>query len=138
MDWQLVASYFTVKSTDIFYSVRENKYLAWVYGVDRKKMSRGPLIGITRLAERCRTVIPSEGFFYRPHHTPMIDTFSCTTFDFQRRACYKVTLFPLKSFYSSLKRSTLPATAVQFFTFTSNLHKETSFFDVATVKTNVT
>ena len=23
MDWQLIASYFTVKSTDIFYSVRE-------------------------------------------------------------------------------------------------------------------
>ena len=53
-----------------------------------------------------------------------------TTFDFQRRTCYKVILFPLKSFYSSLKKSTLPATAVRFFTLTSNLHKVTSFFDV--------
>ena len=61
-----------------------------------------------------------------------------TTFDFQRRTCYKVILFPLKSFYSSLKKSTLPATAVRFFTLTSNLHKVTSFFDVTAVKTNVT
>ena len=38
----------------------ENKYLSWVYGVDRK--------------------IPSDRFFY-PYHTPMIDTFSCIRFD---------------------------------------------------------
>ena len=35
--------------------------------------------------------------------------------------------FPFKSFCSCLKKSTLPATAVQFFTLTSNLHKVTSF-----------
>ena len=69
----------------------------------------------------------------------MIDTFSCIPFDlphliFQSRTCYRITLFPLKSFYSSLKKSTLPATAVRFFTFTSNLHKVTSFFDVTAEK----
>ena len=45
--------------------------------------------------------------------------------------------FPLKGFYWSWKKSTLPATAVRFFTFTSNLHKVTSFFDVTAVKTIV-
>ena len=35
---------------------------------------------ITGLAELCRTVIPSDGFFYS-HNTPMKDTFSCTSFD---------------------------------------------------------
>ena len=44
-------------------------------------------------------MIPNDRFFY-PHHTPMIDTFYLhtsrfTTFDFQRRTCYKVILFPL-------------------------------------------
>ena len=67
-----------------------------------------------------------------------LHTFWFTTFDFQPRTCYKVILFPLKSFYSSLKKSTLPATAIRFFTLTSNLHKVTSFFDVTAVKTNVT
>ena len=66
-----------------------------------------------------------------------LHTFWFTTFDFQSRTCCKVTLFPLKSFYSSLKRSTLPATAVRFFMLTSNLHKVTSFFDLKAVKTNV-
>ena len=36
-------------------------------------------------------------------------------------------LFLLKSFYSSLKKSTLPATAVRFFTLTSNLHSDVIF-----------
>ena len=67
-----------------------------------------------------------------------LHTFWLTTFDFQRRICYKVTLFSLKSFYSSLMKSTLSATAVRFFTLTSNLHKVTLFFDVTAVKTNVT
>ena len=35
---------------------------------------------VTDQAEWCRTVIPSDRFFY-PHHTPMIDTFSCIPFD---------------------------------------------------------
>ena len=61
-----------------------------------------------------------------------------TTFDFQSRTCYEITLFPLKGFYLSLKKSTLPPTAVRFFTLTSNLHKVTSFSDVTDVKTNVT
>ena len=67
-----------------------------------------------------------------------LHTFWFTTFDFQSITCYSVICFPLKSFYSSLKKSALPATAVRFFTLTSNLHKVTSFFDVTAVKTNVT
>ena len=83
-------------------------------------------------------MIPSDRFFY-PHHTPMIDTFSCIPFDLPHFIFkVKFALFPLKGFYLSLKKSTLPATAVRFFTFTSNLHKVTSFFDVTAVKTNVT
>ena len=39
---------------------------------------------VTRVTDRhheaCRTVIPSDRFFC-PHHTPMIDTFSCIPFD---------------------------------------------------------
>ena len=61
-----------------------------------------------------------------------------TTFDFSPRTCFKVILFPLKSFYLSLKKSTLPATAVRFFTLMSNLHKVRSLFDVTAIKTNVT
>ena len=75
-------------------------------------------------------------FFY-PHHTPMIDTFSCIPSDFQSRTCYEITLFPCQGFYLSLKKSTLPTTTVQFFTFASNLHKVTLFLDVTAVK-NVT
>ena len=73
----------------------------------------------------------------------MIDTFSCTPFDlpnliFKEEFARKVTLFSLKSFYSSLTKSTLQATAVRFFTSTFNLHKVTSFSDVTAVKNNVT
>ena len=69
----------------------------------------------------------------------MIDTFSCIPFDLpylieSKRTCYEITLFPLKGFYLSLKKSMLPATAVRFFTVTSNLHKVTSFSDVTAVK----
>ena len=69
----------------------------------------------------------------------MIDTFSCIPFDqphliFKVELCYEITLSPLKGFYLSLKKSTLPATAVRFFTLTSNLHKVTSFSDVTAVK----
>ena len=67
-----------------------------------------------------------------------LHTFWLTKFDFQRRICNKVALFPLKSFYSSLTKSKLQATAVRFFTSTFNLHKVTSFSDVTAVKTNVT
>ena len=72
----------------------------------------------------------------------MIDTFSCIPFDLPH-LIFKVelgiiTLFPLKGFYLSLKKSTIPPTALRFFTFTSNLHKVMSFFDVTAVKTNVT
>ena len=45
----------------------------------------------------------------------------------------KLHFFPLKGFYLSLKKSTLPATAVRFFTLMSNLHKVTSFSDVTAV-----
>ena len=73
----------------------------------------------------------------------MIDTFSCIPFElphlvFQSGTYYEITLLPLKGFCLSLKKSTLPATAVRFFTFTSNLHKVTPFYDVTAVKTNVT
>ena len=85
---------------------------------------------------------PEWIFLSTSHHTPLIDTFSCTPSDlslyFQSRTYYKLTLFSLRSFYSSLKRLMVPATDVRFFTFTSNLHKVTSFFDVTAVKTNVT
>ena len=67
-----------------------------------------------------------------------LHTFWFTIFDFQSRTCYKVTLLPLKSFYTRLKKSMLPATTVRFSTLTSNLHKVTSFFDVNAVKTNIT
>ena len=69
----------------------------------------------------------------------MIDTFSCIPFDLPH-LIFKVdlALFPLKGFYLSLKKSTLPPTAVRFFTLTSNLHKVTSFSAVTDVKTNVT
>ena len=69
--------------------------------------------------------------------------FFCIPFDlpyliFKVELAVKSHSFPLKAFYLSLKESTLPATAIRFFTFTSNLHKETSFFDITVVKTNVT
>ena len=48
--------------------------------VGYKNLTRGSLIGITRLADGCRSVIPSDRFFY-PDHTPMIDTLSCIPFD---------------------------------------------------------
>ena len=67
------------------------------------------------------TIYTDEGYF-------LLHTFWFITFDFLSRTCYKVTLFPLKSLNLSLKKSTLPATAVQFITLTSNLHKVTSFW----------
>ena len=63
----------------------------------------------------------------------MIDTFSCIPFHLPH-LIFKVILFPLKSLYSSLKNSTLPATVVRFFTLTSNLHKVMPFFDITAVK----
>ena len=99
-------------------------------------------ISVTRVTERhheaCRTVIPSDMVFY-PHHTPVIDTFSYIPFDlshliFKSRTRCRVILFSLKSFYTSLKKPTLPVTAVRFFTLTSNLLKETSLFDVSGCK----
>ena len=61
----------------------------------------------------------------------MIDTFSCIIFDlphliFKEELAIKK-YFSVKEFYSSLKKSTLPATAVRIFTLTTNLHKVTSF-----------
>ena len=47
--------------------MQDNKYLTWVDGVDRNICHEG-------------TVSPSDRIFY-PHHTPMIDTFSCIPFD---------------------------------------------------------
>ena len=72
----------------------------------------------------------------------MIDTLSSIPFNlphliFNKELATK-NIFPLKNFYSCLMKSTLPATAVRFFTLASNLHKVTSFSDITTVKTNVT
>ena len=47
-----------------------------MWGRDRKNPSRGSLSGITRLAEWCQTVIPSDGFFYLSLSS-MIDSFAC-------------------------------------------------------------
>ena len=63
-----------------------------------------------------------------------LHTFWLTTFDFQSRTCYEITVFPLKGFYLSLKKSTLPATAVRVLYVNANLHKVTSFSDVTAVK----
>ena len=69
----------------------------------------------------------------------MIDTISCLPFDLPHLIFnVELAFFSFKDSYSSLKKSTLPATAVRFFTLTSNLHKVTSFFYVTAVKTNVT
>ena len=69
----------------------------------------------------------------------MIATYSCIPFDLPHLIFkVEIALFPLNGYYLSLKKSTLPATAVRFFRFTSNLHKVTSFFDVTAVKINVT
>ena len=54
-------------------------FLSWVYGVDRKMSHEGHW-SASRFAEWYQTVILNDGFFY-PHHTPMIDTFSCVPFD---------------------------------------------------------
>ena len=104
---------------------------------------------VTRVTDRhheaCRVMPNSDPEWQIFLSTPythdryfFLHTFWFTTFDFQRRTYYKITLFPLNSFYSRLKRSTLPATSVRVFTSMSNLHKVTSFFDVTAVKTNVT
>ena len=104
---------------------------------------------VTRVTDRhheaCRVMPNSDPEWQIFLSTPythdryfFLHTFWLTKFDFQRRICNKVTLFPLKSFYSSLTKSTLQATAVRFFTSTFNLHKVTSFSDVTAVKTNVT
>ena len=104
---------------------------------------------VTRVTDRhheaCRVMPNSDTEWQIFLSTPythdsnfFLHTFWLTTFDFQSRTCYEITLFPLKGFYLILKESTLPATAVRFFTFTSNLHKVTSFFDVTAVKSNVT
>ena len=62
------------------------------------------------------------------HHEA--DTFSCVPFDlphliFQRRTCCKVTLLSIEEFLLKLNEIELPATAVGFFMFASNLHKVT-------------
>ena len=104
---------------------------------------------VTRLTDRhheaCRVMPNSDPEWQIFLSTPythdryfFLHTFWFTTFDFQRKTCYEIRLLPLKGFYLSLKKSTLPATAVRFFMFTSNLHKVTSFFDVTAVRTNVT
>ena len=104
---------------------------------------------VTRVTDRhleaCRVMPNSDPEWQIFLSTPythdrysFLHTFWFTTFDFQKWTCYKATLFPLKRFYSCLMKSTLPVTAVRFFTLMSNLHKVTSFSDVTAVKNNVT
>ena len=100
---------------------------------------------VTRVTDRhheaCRVMPNSDPEWQIFLSTPythdryfFLHTFWFTTFDFQSRNCYEITLSPLKGFYLSLKKSTLPVTAVRFFTLTSNLHKVTLFSDVTAVK----
>ena len=100
---------------------------------------------VTRVTDRhheaCRVMPNSDPEWQIFLSTPythdryfFLHTFWLTTFDFQSRTCYEITLFPLKGFYLSFKKSTLPETAVRFFTLTSNLHKVTSFSDVTALK----
>ena len=122
-------------------AVLEYKYLSCVYGVDRKICHEGHWSA----SLGCRVMPNSDPEWQIFLSTPythdryfFLHTLWLTTFDFQSRTCYEITLFPLKGFYLSLKKSTLPLTADRFFTFTSNLHKVNSFFDVTAVKTSVT
>ena len=84
----------------------DNKYLSWVYGVDKKICHEGHWS-----ASRGRTMILSDRFFLSTPYTHaryfFLHIFWFTTFDFQS----KVT----KEFL--LKFTKLPATAIQFFTF---------------------
>ena len=100
---------------------------------------------VTRVTDRhheaCRVMPNSDSEWQIFLSTPythdryfFLHTSWLTTFDFQSRTCYERTLFPLKGLYLSLKKSTLPATAVRFFTLTFNLHKVTTFSDVTAVK----
>ena len=114
------------RSSDSFL---DNKYLSWVYGVGRKicheghwSASRGLPSDAeqwSRVADFPTTPYTNDRYYFFLH------TFWFTTFDFHSSTCYYVIFFPLKSFYWSFKKSTLPATAVRFFTLTSNLHKVT-------------
>ena len=82
---------------------------------------------VTRVTDRhheaCRVILSTP---YTHDRYSLLHTFWFTTFDFQSRTCYDITPFPLKGFYLSLRVSTLPTTAVRFFTLTSNMHKVTS------------
>ena len=112
-----------------------------MYGVVRKICHEGlwsASRGLPSDAEQWSRVTDFLSTPYTHDRYFFLHTFWITTFDFQRRTCYEITLFPLKGFYFNLKKSTLPVTAILFFTFTSNLHKVTSIFDVTAVKTNVT
>ena len=104
---------------------------------------------VTRVTDRhheaCRVMLNSDlewRIFLSASYTHdryfFLHTCWFTIFDFQSSTCYKITFFPVKSFYSILKKLTLPATAIRSLTLTSNLHKMTSFFDVNSCKINVT
>ena len=104
---------------------------------------------VTRVTDRhheaCR-VMPNTGpewriFLSTPYTHDryfFLHTFWLTTFDFQCRTCYEITFFPVKSFYSILKKLTLLATAIRYLMLTSNLHNVMSIFDVIGCKINIT
>ena len=99
------------------------KYLLLVYRMNREICHEGHWSasrGLPSDAEQWSRVKDFLSTPYTHDRYFFVNTFCFTTFDFQRRTCYKVLPFPLKSFYSSLKKPTLTATAVRLFTFTSN------------------
>ena len=53
MDWQLVASYFTVKSTDIFFSVLYEVMLKLVNNEVAKAMTKGKHTYISAYVRTC-------------------------------------------------------------------------------------
>ena len=82
-------------------AVLKYRYLSWVYGSDRKSVTR-----VTdRHHEACRVMPNSDPewqiFLSTPNNHDryfFLHTFWFATFDFQRRTCYKVTLFSVKEF----------------------------------------
>ena len=85
-----------------------------MYGVDRKICHEGHWSASRGLPSDAEQWFRVTDFFIHTIRPLWYFFFWFTTFDFQRRTCYKVTLFPLKRFYSSLKQSTQPATAVRY------------------------
>ena len=86
--------------------VWDYKYLSCVYGVDRKICHEGHWSasrGLPSDAEQWSRVSDFLSTPYTHDRYFFLHTFWFTTFDFQNRTCYEITLFPLKGFYLSFK-----------------------------------